>query len=139
MKFSKYGAPSAAYVKSDFLTGSLTALISNRSSAGSDPVVVNQAARRSGVCINMMKSAATCGYFVQEVTPTVCEVVPIFPAYGPVPQVGIVVTSTLSAPALATKFGASLPAVIVIAAVPSTHNCCAWEISRALMSLFQHL
>ena len=68
--------------------------------------------------MNMMKSAATSGYFVQAVMPTVCDVEPSLPAYGPLPHFGIAITPTFATPTCLTNFFTSEPAVTVIAALP---------------------
>ena len=124
MKFSRYGAPFFTRPNSTFCCGIVISFVLKRSSAGKAPVFLNHAVMRSGVCMNMMKSASTWGYFVHAVMPTVCEVEPSRPAYGPLPHFGIAITPTLDTPTLVTNFLTSEPAVIVIAALPSDHFCC---------------
>ena len=126
MKFSRYGEPFLTRLNSTFCCGSVISFVLNRLSAGKAPVVLNQAACRSGVCMNMMKSAATSGYFVHAVMPTVCEVEPSLPAYGPLPHLGIAITPTFATPTCLTNFFTSEPAVTVIAAFPSDHRCWPW-------------
>jgi hypothetical protein len=90
----------------------------NRSSAGNAPVALNQAAIRSGLCMNMMKSAENSGFFVQAVIPTVWDVEPSLPAYGPLPHLGMAMTPSFATPTFLTNFFTSDPAETVIAALP---------------------
>ena len=80
MKFSRYGAPCLTRLNSTFCCGIVISFVLKRSSAGKAPVILKNELIRSGVCMNMMKSATTCGYFVQAVIPTVCDVAPSLPA-----------------------------------------------------------
>ena len=126
MKFSRYGEPFRTRSNSTFCCGSVISFVLNRSSAGNAPVVLNHAAIRSGVCMNMMKFAASCGCFVHAVMPTVWDVEPSLPAYGPLPHFGIGITPTLATPTCLTNFVTSEPAVTVIAALPSVQRCWPW-------------
>ena len=85
-----------------------------------------QASSRAGVCMNMMKFASTVGYLLHLVMPTVCDVAPSLPAYGPLPNVGIAIRPTLLTPTCLTKPGTAVPAETVIAALPWTNACCPW-------------
>ena len=104
----------------------MISFVLKRSSAGKAPVVLNQAAIRSGVCMNMMKSADSLGYFVHAVIPTVWEVEPSLPAYGPLPHLGMAMTPTFATPTCLTNFFTSEPAVTVIAALPCAQRCWPW-------------
>src|SRR5689334_1009414 len=89
--------------------------------------------------MNMMKSAACCLYGDHELIASVCEVEPSLPAPIPSAYFGMVITPTLEPPTWVTNLRTSVPAVTVIALLPSTQVCCAWYRSSEPMSSFQHL
>ena len=80
MKFSRYGTPFFTRLNRTFCCGIVISFVLKRSSAGKAPVFLKNAVIRPGVCMNMMKSASTSGYFVHAVMPTVCDVDPSRPA-----------------------------------------------------------
>src|SRR5215467_5289710 len=96
MKFSRYGAPWRTSPNRTFCCGIVISFVLNRSSAGNAPVALNQARIRSGVCMNMMKSADSFGYFVHAVILFECDVDPRRLHYFPTPHSSDLMPSTFA-------------------------------------------
>ncbi len=68
--------------------------------------------------MNSIKFASTVGYLLHAVMPTVWDVAPSFPEYGPDANDGIAIRPTLLVPTCFTKPGTAVPAETVMAALP---------------------